>query len=95
MAGIDERWDLLSPAETRVIDLVAEGLSNPQIAERLYLSRRTVQSHMYNIFKKLRVISRSQLAAKVVERRHAPSGGSAVEPGGLEGIEPEGQIYEP
>ena len=49
-------------------DLVAEGLSNPQIGERLYISRRTVQTHVLHIFMKLGVSSRAQLAAEVTRQ---------------------------
>jgi DNA-binding NarL/FixJ family response regulator len=48
-----------------VADLVADGLSNPQIGERMYISRRTVQTHVAHIFMKLGVSSRAQLAAEV------------------------------
>ena len=56
----------LSPAELRVLDLLCEGLTNPEIGERLFISRRTVQSHLYNIFKKFGVRSRTQLVALAV-----------------------------
>ena len=56
----------LSDAERRVLELLCEGLTNPQIAARLFLSRRTVQSHLYNMFKKLGVTSRTQLVALAV-----------------------------
>lgn len=62
----DIRWDRLSRSEERIVELVCEGLTNPQIAERLYLSRRTVQSHLYSIFKKLGVKSRTELATLAV-----------------------------
>jgi DNA-binding NarL/FixJ family response regulator len=45
----------------RIAQLAAEGLSNREIGERLYLSHRTVGSHLYRIFPKLGVTSRSQL----------------------------------
>jgi DNA-binding CsgD family transcriptional regulator/tetratricopeptide (TPR) repeat protein len=64
-------WESLTPTERTVADLVAEGLSNPQIAERLYISRRTVQTHVSHIFSKLDIASRAQLAALVAERRNA------------------------
>ena len=50
-------------------DLVAEGLTNPQIAERLVISVRTVQGHVENILRKLGVSSRSLIASWVTERR--------------------------
>ncbi len=56
-------WDSLTTTERTVVDLVAEGLSNPQIGERLFLSRRTVQTHVAHIFAKVSVSSRAQLAA--------------------------------
>ena len=58
-------WDSLTPAEHAVAGLVAEGLSNPQIGERLYVSRRTVQTHLAHVFVKLDLTSRAQLAAEV------------------------------
>jgi DNA-binding CsgD family transcriptional regulator len=56
-------WDQLSPQELQIAHLVAEGLSNKQIGERLFLSHRTIASHLYRIFPKLGVTSRAQLAA--------------------------------
>ncbi len=41
--------------------MAAEGLSNRQIAERLYMSHRTVASHLHHIFPKLGISSRAQL----------------------------------
>jgi DNA-binding CsgD family transcriptional regulator len=55
-------WSSLSAQELQVARMVAEGLSNRQIAERLYLSHRTVSSHLYRIFPKLGITSRAQLA---------------------------------
>ena len=55
------RRTTLSPAETRVAELVAQGLSNPQVAERLCISRHTVESHLKQIFAKLGVRSRVEL----------------------------------
>jgi DNA-binding CsgD family transcriptional regulator len=42
-------WDSLTPTEHTVADLVAKGLSNPQIGERLYILRRTVQAHLAHV----------------------------------------------
>jgi DNA-binding CsgD family transcriptional regulator len=66
-------WESLTPTEGTVADLVAEGLSNPQIAERLFVSRRTVQTHVAHIFTKLDIGSRAQLAALVAEHRGDPT----------------------
>ena len=46
-------WASLTPAELDVVRLVAEGLTNPQVGERLFISRRTVQTHLAHIFAKL------------------------------------------
>jgi len=60
---------VLSPRELEVADLVAEGLSNPAIARRLYLSRPTVASHVAHILTKLGFSTRAQIAAWAVQRR--------------------------
>ncbi len=52
-------------------DLVADGLSNPEIAARLFISVRTAQGHVENILRKLGFNSRSRIAAWVTERRLA------------------------
>jgi predicted ATPase/class 3 adenylate cyclase/DNA-binding CsgD family transcriptional regulator/tetratricopeptide (TPR) repeat protein len=62
-------WPSLTPTEVRVVDLVTEGLTNPQIGERMFMSRRTVQSHLAHIFVKLGVSTRAELAALTAERR--------------------------
>jgi DNA-binding NarL/FixJ family response regulator len=51
------------------VELVAEGLTNPQIGERLYVSRRTVQTHLAHVFAKLGVSSRTQLATQAARRQ--------------------------
>src|SRR5215831_276622 len=56
---------VLSAQELQIARLAAEGLSNREIGERLYLSPRTVGSHLYRIFPKLGVTSRAQLAARL------------------------------
>lgn len=62
-------WESLTTTELAVVDLVADGLSNPQIGERLYVSRKTVQTHLAHVFTKLDLTSRTQLAAEVAGRR--------------------------
>jgi DNA-binding CsgD family transcriptional regulator len=61
-------WAALTPTELRVARAVADGLSNPQIAERMFISRRTVATHLTSIFRKLGVSSRAELAAVAVRR---------------------------
>jgi class 3 adenylate cyclase/DNA-binding CsgD family transcriptional regulator len=61
-------WESLTPMETSVSQLVAEGLTNPEIGERLYISRRTVETHLSHVFTKLGISSRSQLAAELTRR---------------------------
>jgi NarL family two-component system response regulator LiaR len=56
----EPRARLLTDRETEVLQLLARGRSNPQMASELNLSRRTVQSHLRNIFNKLEVDSRTQ-----------------------------------
>ncbi len=51
----------LTPQELEVARLAAAGLSNPQIASRLFLSPRTVSSHLYRVFPKLGITSRAAL----------------------------------
>ena len=51
---------------------VAEGLSNPQIAERMFISRRTVTTHLTAIFRKLGVSSRAQVAAIAAQQGTPP-----------------------
>jgi DNA-binding CsgD family transcriptional regulator len=62
-------WDSLTPTEVRVVGLVAEGCTNPQIAERLLMSRSTVKTHLEHVFTKTGVRTRPELTAEVVRRR--------------------------
>jgi DNA-binding CsgD family transcriptional regulator len=61
-------WDSLTPAETKIVALVEEGLSNPEIAARLFLSPRTVATHVSHILKKLGVHSRTDIAREAALR---------------------------
>jgi DNA-binding CsgD family transcriptional regulator len=61
-------WPSLTPTERQVVALVAEGLTNPEIAERLLMGRATVKTHLVHIFTKLRVRTRSQLASEAARQ---------------------------
>ena len=54
----------LSERELEVLDLIAEGLTNREIAQKLYLSLSTVKAHTYNMYGKLDVHSRTQAVAR-------------------------------
>ena len=62
-------WGSLTPTERQVVELVVDGLANPQIAERLLMSRGTVKAHLAHIYRKLAVANRAELAA--VAARHS------------------------
>ena len=61
-------WDALTPAEQKIVHLIAEGQSNPDIASQLFLSRNTIQTHVSHILTKLNARSRLEIA------RAAPHG---------------------
>jgi DNA-binding CsgD family transcriptional regulator len=61
-------WESLTPTELEVVKLVAEGLSNPQIAERMFISRKTVTTHLSHVFAKLDLPSRAALSAEAVRQ---------------------------
>jgi len=72
--------ELLSTRELEVLTLVAEGMSNAQIARRLYIAEGTVKRHLTNIYAKLGVVSRidavnKAISAGLVTSRGLPSGG--------------------
>lgn len=72
-------WSSLTATESKVVELVAEGLSNPAIGARLFISPRTVQTHVRHVFAKLDLSTRSELAAAAARRAaeaapHAPPG---------------------
>ena len=53
-----EGWESLTETERQVAEVVAEGLTNAQAGQRLFLSRHTIDSHLRQIFRKLNVHSR-------------------------------------
>jgi DNA-binding CsgD family transcriptional regulator len=62
-------WQSLTPAELDVARLVADGLPNREIADKLFVSPRTVQAHLTHVYGKLGITSRVQLAQQAA--RHA------------------------
>jgi len=64
-------WESLTDTELKVAALVVEGLSNPEIAARLVLSRRTVTTHVSHMLKKLNVATRTEIARESALRGRA------------------------
>jgi len=61
-------WKSLTPTELEVVGLVVEGLRNPEIAARLFVSPETVKTHVSNVLAKLGVVNRTELAALASRR---------------------------
>jgi DNA-binding NarL/FixJ family response regulator len=62
---IPEARDRLTPQELLIAQMAAGGLTNREIGQKLYLSHRTIGSHLYRIFPKLDITSRAQLASRL------------------------------
>lgn len=56
----------LTARETEIVSLIIEGKSNNEIAEKLFISLKTVESHLYNIFRKMKVSSRLQIVSLIL-----------------------------
>jgi DNA-binding CsgD family transcriptional regulator len=74
-------WDSLTATEIKIAAFVQEGLSNPEIAARLMLSRRTVATHVSHILKKLDVHSRTDIAREAALRTIASRLARGGDPG--------------
>lgn len=70
-AGHDDPTESLTPSELRVIELIGEGLSNREIAERLGVVEKTVKNHITSLLAKMGLQRRTQVAAWVASRKHA------------------------
>jgi DNA-binding CsgD family transcriptional regulator len=67
----------VTPKEREVLDAVAQRLTNAEIASRLYISERTVETHVSSLLRKYQVASRRELIrAAIGEARWQPDGGS-------------------
>lgn len=60
----------LTPTEQRVAELVAEGRANKEVAAVLFVSVRTVETHIRHVYEKLGVRSRAQLAHRIAKDSH-------------------------
>jgi DNA-binding CsgD family transcriptional regulator len=58
--------EALTPSELRVARLAADGRSNPEIARLLFLTRRTVETHLTHAYQKLEIASRDDLASALM-----------------------------
>ncbi len=61
-------WESLTPTELAVVDLAAQGLTNPEIAQRMFISRGTVKVHLSHVYAKLSIRNRSELAKVAASR---------------------------
>src|SRR4029453_19617259 len=61
-------WGSLTPTELEVVRLVVDGLSNPEIGRRLFMSRGTVKAHLSHVYAKLGVANRTELATLTGQR---------------------------
>ena len=68
LSGVDS----LTPSERRIAAMAAEGLSNREIAQALFLTLRTVEMHLSNAFRKLDISSRTQLPAALASSAAGP-----------------------
>jgi DNA-binding NarL/FixJ family response regulator len=69
-------FNILSAQESKIARLVAQGLSNREIGQQLYLLPRTVSSHLYRMFPKLGISTRTQLASRLDEHELAAPNGT-------------------
>ena len=72
----DERLAHLTPQERNILELIAEGLTNRQIAERVHLAEKTVKNYVSNLLAKLGMERRTQAAvyaARLAEQRDHPN----------------------
>ena len=67
--GVSDEKPLLSDREKEIVQLVAQGFRNKEIGEKLFISEQTVKNHLHNIFDKLGVSDRLELALYAIHHR--------------------------
>ena len=65
-------WESLTPTELDIVRHAAAGLTNPEIGERMFISRGTVKVHLSHIYAKLGLRNRSEVTAEAMRRQSAP-----------------------
>ncbi|MGH2370491.1 MAG: response regulator transcription factor, partial [Chloroflexota bacterium] len=73
-------WGSLTPTELEVVRLVVEGLNNPAIGSRLFMSRGTVKTHLSHVYAKLGVANRTELATVATARLATAQPPAAIRP---------------
>ena len=63
----------ISKREQEIVDLILQGKSNKEIEDSLFISLSTVKNHIYNVYQKLGVNSRSQLIRTILESQNIPT----------------------
>ena len=71
-AGYDDAISTLTKRETEILKLVAEGLTNEEIGKKIFISEKTVKTHLTNIFDKLKVNNRFKAALLIMGHRDNP-----------------------
>jgi DNA-binding CsgD family transcriptional regulator len=72
--------DALTPSERRVARMAAEGMSNKELAQALFVTVKAVEVHLSSVYRKLRINSRGQLADALGGSRDAPGAAVAHRP---------------
>ena len=72
----------LTPTESQIASLVAQGRTNQQVADALFISPKTVEWNLSKVYRKLQVRSRSELAARLARQVREPRGSIPGKPPG-------------
>ena len=67
-------WEAFTTTERQVVELVGDGMANGQIADQLFVSRRTVESHLVRVYQKLGFTRRADLVIAERQRRETGDG---------------------